>query len=176
MLSKMRFKTFVWPHNPSAYSVSYDRKQAVHELPMGDDQIQDLGKRPRIMKGEGAFYGPDAYRTFQALARLFDEGTPGVLIHPVWETSLAYLTQLELLQEPRADYVRYRFTFREAGRKARTQMASGDDVPRTVIFRAGDTMLSVAGRYGLTMDALAALNPEIGNFSRVPVGREVRVR
>lgn len=176
MLTKMRYKSFVWPHNPSSYSISFARNQAVHALPMGDYQIQDLGRTCRIMKGEGAFYGPDAYRTFQALARLFDEGTPGVLIHPVWQTSLAYLSELELLQEPRADYVRYRFTFREAGAEARQETITGDAAPKCVIFREGDTMLALAGRCGLTMDALAALNPEIGNFSHVTAGQEVRVR
>lgn len=37
-----------------------------------------------------------------------------MLVHPVWQTASAYFTELTLTQEPRDDYVAYRFTFCEA--------------------------------------------------------------
>ena len=177
MLSAMRYKTFTWPHNPRIYSISFERAIAEHKLPMGSYRLQDLGRRSREMRGEGEFFGPDAYRTFQALACLFYENTPGTLIHPLWQTASAYLTELKLEQEPRADYVRYSFAFREAedtaGREA--QDAYPEDETWQVIAE-DDTALSIAARWGITMDELAALNPGVGSWSLVSTGEKVRVR
>ena len=41
-------------------------------------------------------------------------GGAGVLTHPQWGAISACLTALELTQEPKEKYVRYRFTFVEA--------------------------------------------------------------
>ncbi|MBR6425453.1 MAG: LysM peptidoglycan-binding domain-containing protein [Oscillospiraceae bacterium] len=175
MLSRMRFKSFVWPHNPSRYRVYLARRQAVQTLPMGENVVQDLGAQCRIMEGEGAFFGEDAYKRFGELAALFEDGTPGILMHPVWPTSLAYLTRLELTQEPRADYVCYRFTFREAGLEASAGKRALPQAQRTVRIGEGDTVWALARRWDLSLDELAALNPGIGNFGRLTAGQEVRI-
>ena len=31
----MTFKTFVWPHNPRVYTITYERKMAVYKVPFG---------------------------------------------------------------------------------------------------------------------------------------------
>lgn len=112
-LNSMRFKGFVWPHNPSVYTISYERNMAVHKVPFGRYRLQSLGMTRRVMKGEGEFAGEDAYRQFQLLAAVFYEDTPGTLVHPLWNTTSAWFVKLELAQEPREDYVRYRFEFWE---------------------------------------------------------------
>lgn len=43
MLAPMRYKTFVWPHNPRTYTITYARDTAVHKVPMGVYTMQDLG-------------------------------------------------------------------------------------------------------------------------------------
>ena len=112
-LTSMRYKDFVWPHNPRTYTIRYERQVAVHKVPFGRYAMQDLGMGRRIMEGEGEFWGPDAYDTFKELASVFYAGGPGTLVHPVWQSASAYLVRLELVQEPRPDYVRYAFTFWE---------------------------------------------------------------
>ena len=113
MLAPMRYKTFVWPHNPRTYTITYARDTAVHKVPMGVYTMQDLGRNCRVLSGEGEFYGRDAYDIFKMLATVFYSEGPGTLIHPVWQTSTAYFTALSLRQEPREDYVAYAFTFQE---------------------------------------------------------------
>ena len=113
ILSPMRFKTFVWPHNPRVYSITYERKLAVHKIPFGRHYLQSLGQTRRVLKGEGEFVGEGAYDTFKALASIFYEETPGTLVHPVWMTTTAWFAGLELRQEPRRDYVAYSFEFWE---------------------------------------------------------------
>ena len=105
ILSPMRFKNFVWPHNPRVYSITYERKLAVHKIPFGLYWLQSLGRTRRVLKGVGVFVGEGAYDTFKALANVFYEETPGVLVHPVWMTTTVWFAGLELRQEPRRDYV-----------------------------------------------------------------------
>ena len=113
ILSPMRFKNFVWPHNPRVYSITYERKLAAHKIPFGRHYLQSLGQTRRVLRGEGEFVGEGAYDTFKALANVFYEEAPGVLVHPVWMTTTAWFAGLELRQEPRRDYVAYAFEFWE---------------------------------------------------------------
>ena len=114
LLTPMRYKDYIWPHNPTTYSITYERQVALHKVPFGRYYMQDLGQSCRVMRGEGVFYGEGAYDEFKKLATVFYGGGPGLLIHPVWQISNAYFTSLRLEQEPLPDYVRYSFTFHES--------------------------------------------------------------
>ena len=70
-LTPMRFKDYTWPHNPEIYSVEYRRRMAVHAVPFGRCVLQDLGGAYRVLEGEGAFAGADAYAEFLRLAEVF---------------------------------------------------------------------------------------------------------
>ena len=113
-LAPMRYKDYVWPHNPRVYSIDYERKMAVNKVPFGTYHLQDLGRTRRVMRGEGEFAGEGAYSQFGLLANTFYDPGPGLLIHPLWQTASAYFVELRLEQEPRPDYVRYSFAFWEA--------------------------------------------------------------
>jgi len=185
MLAPMRYKTFTFPHNPRVYTITYERLTAVQKVPMGAYTLQDLGRTCRVLRGEGEFYGPDAYAAFKRLASLFYETGPGLLLHPVWQSSRAYFTGLRLTQEPREDYVAYAFEFREgyfgyAGMKEAAVSASAAAGAKTAavyaILSAGDTLWSVAAARGLTLQALLKLNPGISNPNLVAAGQKVRVK
>ena len=112
-LAPMRYKDYVWPHNPETYTISFKRQVAVAKVPFGRYGMQDLGMSYRVMEGEGVFAGKGAYDEFKKLASVFYQGGPGLLIHPVWQASQAYFVLLELAQQPLENYVRYRFAFWE---------------------------------------------------------------
>ncbi len=109
----MRYKDYVWPHNPRVYTIEYKRTMGARKVPFGRYHLQDLGPAQRVMRGEGEFVGEGAYGEFKKLATVFYAGGPGLLVHPVWQTSNAYFVELSLRQEPRADYVGYSFAFWE---------------------------------------------------------------
>ena len=109
-LNPMRYKDYVWPHNPKVYTIDYERQMAVDKVPFGLYRIQDLGRTRRVMHGEGEFVGKDAYAQFGTLANVFYKEGPGQLVHPLWQAANAYFTELTLKQEPRPDYVSYSFT------------------------------------------------------------------
>jgi len=192
-LAPMRYKDYTWPHNPRVYSIEFRRKMGVHEVPYGRYHLQDLGLKRRVMRGEGEFVGPEAYREFKRLAAVFYDQGPGVLVHPIWQTTSAYFVELSLAQEPRRDYVRYTFTFYEdvdyykaalTERKAGTaeggassahagQAGSGAVFHRVV---RGETLWGIARDYGIALEGLIGLNPGIKNPNLIYPGQEVRVR
>ena len=186
MLTPMRFKNYVWPHNPRVYSIDYERKMAVHKTPFGLFRLQDLGRTNRIMEGEGEFVGEGAYAQFGQLANVFYEDGPGLLVHPLWQTANAYFVSLRLEQEPRPDYVRYSFSFWEddswyTGLATRLTEQRADAAPAAGEKRfhrvvKGDTLWAIAKTYGLSLEEVIALNPQIKNPNRIRVGDEVRVK
>ena len=191
LLSPMRYKGYVWPHNPRVYTIDYEREMAVHKTPFGLYQLQDLGRTNRIMEGEGEFVGEGAYAQFGQLATVFYSEGAGLLVHPLWQVSSAFFVSLRLEQEPRPDYVRYSFAFWEDNdhytglavrdtQNAQEQSAgaeaagSAEKLYHRVV--QGDTLWALAGRYGISLSELVALNPQIKNPNLIRVGEEVRVR
>lgn len=219
-LSSMRYKSFVWPHNPRVYTISFQRNMALHKVPFGRYKLESLGMTRRVMKGEGEFVGADAYWRFKQLASVFYEDTPGVLVHPLWDTAMAWFVKLELAQDPREDYVKYQFEFWEdysgyqtgvvaiAPPKASPAPAAAQDTggtgegntaggntggveggwtgaaaPAAGTAAAschrvtqGETLWSIAMKYGMGLNGLISLNPQIKNPNLIYVGQEVRVR
>lgn len=188
ILSPMRFKNFVWPHNPRVYSITYERKLAVHKIPFGRHYLQSLGQTRRVLRGEGAFVGEGAYDTFKELASVFYEETPGTLVHPVWMTTTAWFAGLELRQEPRRDYVAYTFEFWEVMADGNTTALEGRPVtkpgPQTAdtgqgaiwhTVARGDTLWGIARRYGVALSRIIALNPGIRNPNLIYPGQRVRI-
>ena len=138
--------------------------------------------------------GEGAYAQFGQLANVFYNGGSGLLVHPLWQAANAYFVSLRLEQEPRPDYVRYSFAFweddswytglavQESGAGAGVQGeadAGGGTAAREPAYHRvmkGDTLWALAGTYGLSLEELIALNPQIKNPNLIRVGEEVRVR
>ena len=190
-LSSMRFKDYVWPHNPRTYEICYQRDVAVHGVPFGDYILQGMGRRQRILRGTGEFVGPGAYAEFKKLATVFYDGTPGTLIHPLWDTARAYFVSLRLDQEPTEDYVSYSFEFWEcfdlyseglkrlspssaAGFPTAGTASGADEEYYTAVW--GDCLWNIAAAHGLSLSQLLTLNPQIKNPNILYVGDRVRVR
>ncbi len=189
-LTPMRYKNYTWPHNPRVYSIEFERKMAVHKVPFGRYHLQNLGMTRRVMRGEGEFSGPGAYDAFKKLATVFYDEEPGLLVHPVWQTTSAYFVSLALKQEPREDYVSYTFTFWEdytghttqpvssatgiTSGKGATEAQGGEEKRYHTVVK-GESLWGIAARYGLEFDALIALNSQIANPNRIYPGQQVRV-
>ncbi len=205
-LAPMRYKNFIWPHNPRVYSIQFDRRMARQDLLGRRTGLEALGMGRRVMRGEGEFAGPQAYDQFKALATVFYQDTPGVLFHPIWQTTEAYFVELALEQEPRADYVRYSFTFWECGGERQSgglkestpngggnagvggssgggngsasDGAAGNAWPGALCHTVarGDTLWAIARKYGVELSELIALNPQLKNPNLIYPGQKVRVR
>ena len=109
----LSYKTFVWPQNPHTYKENAVREPQ-YKTEDGVTSYTGMGKLKRIITGSGVFYGEDAYDQFKLLLKLAEESSAGNLEHPVWGIRYCYLTGLELTQEPRENYVSYKFEFTQA--------------------------------------------------------------
>lgn len=188
ILAPMRFKNFVWPHNPRVYSITYDRKIAVQKIPFGRYHLQSLGQTRRVLKGEGEFVGKGAYDAFKHLASVFYEETPGMLVHPVWAATTAWFAALELRQIPRRDYVAYSFEFwevidgtGETKLSVRPEEGGGDSAAQTGeslwhTVERGDTLWELARRYEVELNQIVELNPSIRNPNLIYIGQKVRLK
>lgn len=190
-LTPMRYKDYTWPHNPKVYSVERQRRLVVHQIPYGRCVIQDLGGMYRVLRGEGVFAGEGAYEQFRKLAAVFQEDGPGLLVHPVWQTERARFASLQVTEEPLPDYVRYRFEFWEdwsgyeggltevdVSETQTNEMAESKQENREAtvyIVKKGDTLWGIAKRYGVTLTALIAANPQIKNPNLIYPGDRVRI-
>jgi len=181
-LSAMRYKDYVWPHNPRSYEISFQRDVAAYRVPYGTYLLESMGRRHRVLRGTGEFVGEGAYEEFRKLALVFYEPGPGVLVHPLWDTTQAYFVSLRLNQEPTEDYVSYSFEFWEShdGYRKTLEPVSGsggaagsDPVYHTAV--AGEVLWRVAADHGLTLPALLAMNPQIKNPNVLCVGDRIRV-
>lgn len=187
-LTPMRYKDYVWPHNPRIYGITYGRKVAVGKVPFGRYVMQDMGMTYRVLSGEGEFAGPGAYDEFKKLATVFYGPGPGVLTHPVWQLSSAYFVSLSLRQEPTEDYVSYAFEFWEdygwyekgaaeiSSPSAGTETAqAAQSAAGTYTVVSGDTLWGIAARHGVTLSALIAANPQIKNPNLIYAGDAVTI-
>ncbi len=109
----LSYKTFVWPNNPHIYREVTSRAPR-YSTQNGESYFDGMGDLKRIITGSGVFYGEDAYTQYKKLQRLAEEMTAGNLEHPVFGIRYCYLTELEVTQEPKENYVSYRFTFTQA--------------------------------------------------------------
>ena len=66
-LSPMRYKDYIWPHNPRTYTITYSRSLAEHKVPYGRYVLENMGQTARVMQGEGEFTGEGAYEEFKKL-------------------------------------------------------------------------------------------------------------
>ena len=175
LLSPMRFGDFVWPHNPKVYEMEFSRRIVCHKVPFGLYTLSDMGRDQRILRGEGEFTGENAYSDFKALASMFYSDKPRMLVHPIWQSSLAWFVGLKLKQEPRNDYVSYEFEFWECyegyaltakavlSETSSTQSQSSASQRLTYTIKNGDTLWGLAKANGLSLSELIALNPQIRN-------------
>ena len=106
----LSYKTFVWPQNPHTYEEKTSREPQ-YEVLDGVAYFEGMGDLKRTITGSGTFYGPTAYSDYKRLQKLFEDKTAGNLEHPIWGIRYCYLAGLEMTQEPKDNYVSYRFTF-----------------------------------------------------------------
>ena len=152
-LVPMRFRGVTWRHNPREITFESDRE--VHELhaPFAGGAVQDTGRKNMLVKGEGELFGADCLQQFARLLSLFREGGSGVLaidgvkpFHAVFES----------------------FVFREVRNES-------DGPPAAYTAGAGENLWDVSYRFGIVIDTLVALNPQVKRPDILTEGEVIRL-
>ena len=111
-MNSISFGSFMWPLNPEFYHQKFVREPQ-YVTSNGNTLFAGMSALKRTISGSGHFTGANAYTYLKTLAALCD-GTPRTLTHPYFGEVNAYLTCVEMTQEPREEHVAYSFVFREA--------------------------------------------------------------
>ena len=112
-MNSLSYKTFVWPQNPHTYR-EVTTRTPMYKTEDGETYFQGMSGLKRVISGSGVFYGEDAYEQYKQLQKLSEDMSAGNLEHPVFGIRYCYLTLLEVTQEPKENYVSYRFEFTQA--------------------------------------------------------------
>ena len=171
-MPNMTYKDYIWPHNPSHIQIRWENRLAEHVIPYVGSMLERVGRKYRVITGEGEFYGADCYERFSRLSGLFEDGGSGDLCLPSMTPIRAMFKALEVRCEPTDDLIFYRFEFwEEVIESPRMLQENGIHVVRT-----GETLWSIAVQYGKTVDELLARNPNIRNALYLTSGERVNVR
>lgn len=109
----MRYKDYLFAHNPARIELSGAAQLASCVCPGIGVAVQHLGPGQRRISGRGVFFGDDALAQFRRLQAVFYEKTPGLLCLPDLPAIKAYFSALSLLGEGAGDVIEYAFEFLE---------------------------------------------------------------
>ena len=172
-LNVMKFKNYVWPHNPSTINISVKRDLKEVFLPFKGSIIQDYGIEKRIVSGSGQFFGDDCIEQFNSLFFLFKQGGKGFLSLPGMDSFLAVFKELELVEISMPNILTYDFEFWEELSSDLTDLNLHEN-SYTVLD--GDTLWSIASKFEISVETLLSLNPNIKNPNQLASGEKVKLQ
>lgn len=168
-LVPMKFKDYEWKHNPR--EISFECKKNINELkaPYLSAYIQNMGRQNMIIRGEGELVGSDCLEQFGKLFELFRQGGYGVLAIPKTEPIFAVFEEIKIIGDPKPDLLIYSFVFREVMTE---KQVTRPDKYKTV---HGENLWDVSYKFGIPIDKIVELNPDIKRPDEVHLGYEVRL-
>ena len=164
----MRFKGYTWHHNPR--ELTFENEKSVKEsvAPFDKCVLQNTGRRNMKITGEGELFGADCLEQFRRLLELFREGGSGVLAIADIPSFYAVFESIKLVGKPKPDVLTYRFVFREL-------MEACGDKQRETIAAQGENLWDLSYRFGIDIDTLVRLNPQVRRPDVLTAGEVVRL-
>ncbi|MBQ5398813.1 MAG: hypothetical protein IIU14_05165 [Ruminococcus sp.] len=169
-LSKIRFKGEAFEHNPETLRVTDKANVKEDNLLFDEPQIRRTGRKCRVISGKGQFAGENCIFKYTQLLRLYYKGGSGILSLPDIKPFFAYFTRLELSCDPTPELVEYYFEFVE-------DFSSGIKTvePYFHTGTGGENLWDVSYAYGVDINTLVKLNPEIRFINESLNGIKVRI-
>lgn len=169
-VSQIRFKGYEWEHNPEKLKVSDEDNLTEQKMPRGSSIAVKRSSKCRAVTGEGIITGCDCFNKFNEILKLQRSYESGILTLPGTKPFYAYFRKLELLCEPVPDTICYRFEFLEDSER---NYILEEAVYHTVL--SGESLWDISFKYGVKIEALVKLNPDIKRVDELYAGRKVRV-
>lgn len=168
-MTKLKFRSYVFPHNPKKLTVEYSKNLKVFRPPLKTAVIQNLGDDFRVVKGVGEFYGDDAFVQFIKLSDEFGSPGTGILTLPGFDPFYAEFRSLSLNGEAGEGVIGYSFEFWEI----QSQKVAVSGGLSSWNAAEGENLWTISAATGVSVERLLALNPFIKNPFDVSAGKEV---
>lgn len=167
----MRFDGFCFTHNPAKLKIEDTDNIVAILSPFDVPDSLRLGRRLRVIRGEGELYSADCIEQYNTLYTLYAQGHRGLLSLPHMAPMTAYLKELGLIAEPREDVLTFSFSFIEA---------KGDSTPVSAcdhytVTEQGESLWDIAYRFHKGIDTLVELNPQIRYIDALNAGERVKL-
>lgn len=170
MADKLRYKDYTFAYNPHKIVVEHGRRLAQTFVPHMGAVHEDVGREPRVVRGEGVFFTDGALAEFERLRAVFVQQGAGLLCVPGQPPFMAWFSQLRMMGEAGPQLIQYELVFVE-------EQLSPDIYPRDPLYHiasTGETLWHIASLYGLSIERLIALNP-VGLRQQPQSGERIRV-
>lgn len=169
-VSEIRFKGYEWECNPEKLKVSNEENLNEQKMPRGSSIAVKRSSKCRVITGEGIITGYDCLNKFNEILKLQRSDESGILTLPGTKPFYAYFRKLELLCEPIPDTICYRFEFVEDSEKNYVHKKA---VYHTVL--SGESLWDVSFNFGVEIETLVKLNPDIKRVDELAEGSRVRI-
>jgi len=101
--------TFTFPNEPESLRVTYLRNVEIETVAASEWTVTDQGRQGRQFDCEGVFLSSSCYLNCKTLAQIFTSGTTVTLSHNAWGDVKVLMTELEIWEECKTNFLRYRF-------------------------------------------------------------------
>lgn len=165
----MQYKNYIWTHNPKNIEILGNRDVKENTLPYFGSVFQDYGRKKRIVKGIGEFFGSDCLSQYDTLFSLFKEGGEGFLFLPKISPFLAIFKILSLVDEPAPNVVKYSFEFWECI----SEKPKITNLFNYHIVSGNETLWDIAYLYNVKIENLLYLNKNIKSPNNLTTGEKV---
>lgn len=112
-MEKLQYKDWIWPENPETFLIGAARTPEYTRAEDGTMTYNGMGQLCRTISGKGVFHGENAAAAYKALAAFLGATEAGALVHPVWGSINALLTELRMEEDSRENWIVYAYTFQE---------------------------------------------------------------
>lgn len=153
----MRFKGYTMHHNPESLKITEAKDVKEFVTPYTTNSIQDLGRKARVVTGEGVLYGNKFLTEYKELVKLYSLSGSGALSLPGFSPFMADFTSLSVTSQPQDNYLKYRFTFVE-------DIEAGfniNDTSKNIYEPDNETLWDISYKLNLPIENLLILNPKI---------------
>lgn len=165
MAQTMRFNGFAFQYNPAKIEIGYAKNIKIVDMPFAAPVIQEIGLRPRVVRGEGELFGEDRFLQFDHLQAEFMRTGAGQLLCPLCEPMYAYFSALTVVGRSGPLVLRYTFEFTEQPQRGGRE--------KREVTAWGQSLWELAACYGVDIGTLMALNPHIASPEEILSGQVV---
>ena len=151
----MRYKDFTFRVNPLSIEITDSDLQSKYTLPFKGETVVSKGAGCKVAKGKGELKGKDCLEQYAELKALQLRGGEGVLSLPSVMPFKAFFTKLAASADVTPDRICYSFEFIQASSD------KAADLPEFHIVKEGETLYDIAFDYGVRIESLVELNPQI---------------